>query len=176
MYGNIKVMTRLPGTSRPTPIQRWHPMRTAMMMRLAPVMGRRALAEYLGISLRSLRQKAERMNITLRSDRPAHYTAAELRFMRENRDTLSYEEIAAVLGRPVGGLRVAMNARGWRRGAVRGESHPSCKYPDSDVQLAWALKEEGVMVKDIAEKLEVPLPTVRSWIYAGGRASTEALT
>ena len=156
--------------------RRWHPMRVAMLYRLAPVMERQALAKYLGVSETTLRRKAERMGIALRSSRPTPYTASELRFMRRNRTVLTYEEIADALGRSRCAVRFAMQRRGWHRRWRVGEDHPHCKHPDKDVQLAWALREEGVAVREIAEKLEVPLSTVKSWLYFGIRATTEELS
>jgi len=176
MYENIKVATYAPGARYPAMIQRWHPMRTAMLLRLAPVMGRKRLAKYLGISLRSLLCKAARFGVVLRHDRAKHYTLSELRFMRESSRTLSYQQIADVLGRSMEAVRVAMTVRGWAKGVPTGERHPFCKYPDNDVELCRALYDDGMAIPLIAEKMEVPYPTVRSWVQFESRKTTGGTT
>lgn len=66
--------------------------------------------------------------------------------------------------------------RGWAKGVPTRERHPVCKYPDSDVELCRALYDDGMAIPPIAEKMEVPYPTVRSWVQFESRKTTEGTT
>lgn len=55
-----------------------------------------------------------------------------------------------------------------RRGCSFGEDHPGVRYTDAEVAMVWALREEGLGYKRIAQIMEMPVRTVRS-ILSGAR-------
>ncbi|CAI1534429.1 Uncharacterised protein [Serratia marcescens] len=175
MYENIIIKKIMPWADHPVRQQRWHPMRTAILCRLGPTTPRRQLAKMLGVSENAIRQKADQLGITLFT-RYVPYSKNDLKFMYENHKTLTLAEIADHLGRNKDALRHAMLLRGWATGKIAGEKHPMCKYPDSDVELCRALHDDGMAIPLIAEKMEVPYRTVRSWIQFESRKTTEGIT
>lgn len=168
MYENIIIKKMMPWADHPIRQQRWHPMRTAILCRLGPTTPRRQLAKMLGVSENAIRQKANQLGITLFTCF-APYSKNDLKFMRESQKTLTLAEIADHLGRSKDALRHAMLLRGWATRKIAGEKHPMCKYPDSDVELCRALHDDGMAIPLIAEKMEVPYQTVRSWVHFESR-------
>lgn len=175
MYENIIIKKLMPWVDHPVRQQRWHPMRTAILCRLGPTTPRRQLARMFGISENSIRQKAKQLGIPLFTCFE-HYSKSDLKFMRDNQKTLTLAEIAHHSGRSKDAVRHAMLLRGWGIGRCTGEKHPMCKYPDSDVELCRALHDDGMAIPLIAEKMEVPYQTVRSWVHFESRKTTEGIT
>lgn len=168
MYENIVINKMMPWSDHPIKQQRWHPMRTAMLMRLGPVMPRRKLAKILGVAESTLRQKATQMGVALYSCYE-FYSEQELQFMEQNRHSLSFSQIADHLGRSLEAVKFAMKSRGWNTGRRYGERHQFSRYTDSDVELCRALRDTGMRFKTIAEKMDVPVGTVKSWVYFESR-------
>lgn len=61
-------------------------------------------------------------------------------------------------------ILVAVNERGLRIG----EDHPNAKYSDSEVEMVFRLRDDGLGYKRIAATCEMPVRTVRDFI-AGRR-------
>ncbi|HGM7029078.1 TPA: hypothetical protein ACKP7A_001921 [Serratia liquefaciens] len=153
--------------------RRWHPMRVAMLFRLGPVIPTPIIAKMFGVSPRVVRQKAESLGIQLyRCFRD--YADWEIKFMKDNRQRLTQEEIARHLGRTREAVCTAMRKRGINPGKPRGEHHPHAKYSDYDVDLCRKLADEGLIATEIAEKMDVvDSSTIWRWINFTCRTNLE---
>jgi len=148
-------------------------MRVAMLFRLGPVIPTPMIAKMFGVSPRVVRQKAESLGIQLyRCFRD--YADWEIKFMKDNRQRLTQEEIARHLGRTREAVCTAMRKRGINPGKPRGEHHPHAKYSDYDVDLCRKLADEGLIATEIAEKMDVvDSSTVWRWINFTCRTNLE---
>ncbi len=153
--------------------RRWHPMRVAMLFRLGPAIPTPIIAKMFGVSPRAVRQKAESLGIQLyRCFRD--YADWEIKFMKDNRQRLTQEEIARHLGRTREAVCTAMRKRGINPGKPRGQHHPHVKYSDYDVDLCRKLADEGLNTTEIAEKMDVvDSSTVWRWINFTSRTNME---
>lgn len=65
---------------------------------------------------------------------------------------------------------VAVNDQGRRIG----EDHPNAKYLDADIERARVFRSEGYTWARIAEMLDMPVRTVRSYVDGSRRAQSVA--
>lgn len=143
--------------------QQWHPMRTALLFRLGPVLPAPQLARLLDCHVSTLRRKANKYGIQLfqclRAIEPW-----EIKFMRANRGIMSQKEIADALGRSEDTVRTTMRTHGLQPGRPFGERHAFCRYGKNEVELARQLSDAGLTARAIAEKMELQERTVRGWV------------
>lgn len=129
----------------------------------------RFTAEYIALKLgrttRAVFTKASRMQIPLSTGK--RWTTAEVRFLEQNAATMKTADIAAALGRDRQAVR--------NKASTLGLSLPgNRKYSAEDVDLCRALFREGLHYEVIAEKMEIPAGTVRSFVYGWRRKNTTA--
>lgn len=107
---------------------------------------------------------------------PKHiaFTMDDDRFIRRNRHSLTAKEIALLLGRSTENIYRRAKLLGVSL-AKCGDSHWSTKYPDEDVELICALRDDGMRLRDIAEKFETS-PQMVSWLCNKRLMAVDAMT
>lgn len=163
MYEAITVMRRHYWSDKPIRVQRWHPMRVAMLYRLGPKIGAMRLAKIFGIHPVTVSRKAAALGITLHKP-SRHYEDWELAYIKRNGKKMTYAQIAEYLGRSESGVRSAALYHGINSGPHGGDRHPASKVTDHEVELARQLYEGGMSRQEIAEKMEVTASTVGRWV------------
>lgn len=93
-----------------------------------------------------------------------NWCRAELIVVHQCSGNMRVKQIGLLIGRSESAVRtkareVGINLR------LRGRFHQSVKYPEADVELARELHAGGVKLRDIAEKLELPLGMVKRYVY-----------
>jgi hypothetical protein len=61
------------------------------------------------------------------------------------------------------------NERGYRIG----EDHQRARYTDHEVELVHALRDMGMSMREISDKLEMPVTTV--WSFLSGRCRCQTM-
>lgn len=121
---------------------------------------RRFTAEYIGLVLErttgSVRMKASRMKLQFSNAKL--WTREDTLFLKDNAWKMKTTELAAALGRNAQSIRCKASYIGISLCGNRIHSQ-------ADVDLCRALFRERVSIPDIAEKMEIPAPTVRSYVY-----------
>ncbi|EBL6760883.1 AsnC family protein [Salmonella enterica] len=123
----------------------------------------REIATQLGRTKAAVQFRAIRLR---REGRLGHkrnqFTPEQDSFIRTYRHSMTLSEVAAHLGRK---SRTGIANRAKKLGVTYrkyGDLNPSTKYPDSDVELIRALRDDGMIFPKIAEKFEMPESTARS--------------
>lgn len=117
------------------------------------------LAKTLSRSRAAIKTKMSRM-----SDRPMlvnPWTTQEFRFLKENADKLMAKEIAAVLGRSTNSVLGKAANEGIKLTAARK------RHSDEEVSICMGLHRQGMPIKQIAEKMEIPVNTLKCYLYPG---------
>ena len=79
---------------------------------------------------------------------------------------------AAAIGRILGRSAQSVQAKAWGMGLPLfrgGQHHQASKYPDSVVETARQMREQGWMLDRIARQLKVPFSTVKGWVNFNSR-------
>jgi hypothetical protein len=143
----------------------WTPEEKAYLVENAQRFTAEYIALRLGRTTRAVFTRASRMKIPLSSGK--RWTTAEVRFLEQNAGTMKTADIAAALGRDCQAVR--------NKACILGISLPgNRKYSAEDVELCRALAREGLHYDVIAEKMEIPAGTVRSFVYGWRRKNTTA--
>lgn len=95
---------------------------------------------------------------------------AEIVIIQQCSGNMRVKHIATLIGRTESAVRTKARELGICL-YLRGKYHQSVKYPASDVVCARELRSEGMCIRDIAEKLEVPVGMVKQYVYFDRRAS-----
>lgn len=91
------------------------------------------------------------------------WTAQEVAILRKNAGKLEASDIGNLLGRSA----QSVQAKAWGMGLPLfrcGQRHQASKYPDSLVETARKMREQGWMIERIARELRVPFSTVKGWV------------
>lgn len=100
-----------------------------------------------------------------RDSRPwSKWSSYEIKVLKKCAGVLSASEIAQIIGRSVGGVEGKAQGMGISL-MLWGEKHHRAKHPDSAVEFARKLYENGWSVRKISAKYKWPLPTVQAWCY-----------
>ena len=137
--------------------------RFAMLAALAGKMPAEEIAAVMHTTKRAVQSLAWRNGISL-AVMAKPWTDAEDAIIRRNAATMTTQQIADLLPG-----RSAVSVRGYaHRKGIRlyksGERHHRCRIPDHDVELCRAMHDEGLTVKEIAEKMEINPGTVSQYV------------
>lgn len=121
----------------------------------------RELSAKLNRSEPAIKTKMSRLGISFEGKRA--WTRAELSYLEQNADKMKAKDIAAHLGRSVNSVL--------SKGVHLGIPFTSVRktHSDEDVALCQALHKERMPLKVIAQKMEIPVNTVKAFIYPGHR-------
>ncbi len=111
----------------------------------------------LNRTFNSVKTKVHRMGLS--SGKIKKWTREELNFLEQNAHKMMAKDIAVHLGRSTGSVL----GKGTHCGIVF--TSYRIHYSDEDVALCRALHKEGLPLKEIAEKMEVNISTLRSSLY-----------
>lgn len=92
-----------------------------------------------------------------------HFTDEQKAFIRDNCHAMTYQQVADHLGKSKKNVeRVAriMGVSYYKTGNL----HPNTIYPDSDVLRVRALRDKGMLFREIARILDVSV-SVAVWMY-----------
>ena len=119
------------------------------------------LAKALGRSPMAVKIKMCRMGLRVSNKKP--WTAAEERYLERNADKMMAKHIALYLGRSTSSVL--------SKGRYMGIPFTSVKrrHSDEDVALCIALHKDGMPVKLIAEKMEISIQTLESFLPRNDR-------
>ncbi|EEM2237957.1 AsnC family protein [Salmonella enterica] len=149
----------------PVCVRAWTPEEGELLIALYPFMTCKEITKYLNRSERGIRARA-RLFIQAGMLTAKHnpFTPDEDAFIRANRHSMTFSEVGAHLKRRADtvGHRARYLGISYRK---TGDFHHATKYPDSDVDLICALRDDGLTFPCIAEKFEMPRATARSLYY-----------
>lgn len=92
------------------------------------------------------------------------WTEKEDKYLKKNAKILTSKQIGAALGRSQKG--VIARAMLLKVSLIKiGDHNPSRKYPTADIDLAMQLHEAGMKPRHIAEKLEIPVMSIKNYLY-----------
>ncbi|EEN5935451.1 AsnC family protein [Salmonella enterica] len=159
----------------PAHFRPWTAEQEELLISLYPSMTYDQIASALNRSVAAIRL---RVNLLHKSGRLAYkeprITPEQLRFIRDNRHTMTIRGVAAVLGvspRTVDNKIKDMGISYYKCG----DRHPLTKYPDSDVDLIRQLRDESdLSFGKIAEKFDMPAKSCQS-IYTSRLTVADAI-
>ncbi|EOI7372953.1 TPA: hypothetical protein ACJFUB_004440 [Yersinia enterocolitica] len=140
----------------------WSPTELAYLRENVTTSTYQDIAEHLGRTVPAVRRKAFLNGLYTGRRKP--WSPVELAYLRENAGTTRHQAIADHLGRTLRSAQLKALKEGFRPRNI-GERHYLAKYSDHDVDLCRELHEEGLSVRIIAEKMEMPVSTVEAIVY-----------
>ncbi|HAG0017507.1 TPA: AsnC family protein [Salmonella enterica] len=147
----------------PAYAREWTPEEEETLISLYPDRTFREIATLLGRTKAAVQFRAIRLRREGRLDyKHKPFTPEQNAFIRAHRHSMKLSEVAAHLGRK---SRSTIANHIKRLGVTYrkyGDLNHFTKYPDSDVELIRALRDDGMKFSEIAEKFEMPESTARS--------------
>ncbi|EAM1813076.1 AsnC family protein [Salmonella enterica] len=146
----------------PVCVRAWTPEEDELLISLYPSMTCKEMTTRLDRTERGIRARArifiQRGILTAKRKL---FTPEQDAFIRANRHNMTVSEVATHLGRLADCVskRTRLLGISYRK---TGDLHHATKYPDSDVNLIHALRDDGLTCPCIAEKFEIPTGAVRS--------------
>lgn len=147
----------------PAHVRPWTAEQEELLISLYPSMTYDQIASALNRSVAAIRLRASLLHKRGRlAYKEPRITPEQLRFIRDNRHTMTIEGVAAVLGispRTVNSKIKDMGISYYKCG----DRHPLTKYPDSDVDLIRQLRDEyNLTFREIGEKFDMPTKSCQS--------------
>lgn len=92
------------------------------------------------------------------------WTPAEIKLLKQNAGTLRIAQFAELLGRTPDSVKAKANKLKICL-RLRGEFHQRFKHPLSKVEAARQLHESKTPLREIASRLDLPMSTVKHYVY-----------
>ncbi|ECI2309165.1 AsnC family protein [Salmonella enterica] len=140
----------------------WTPEEDELLIALYPLMTCKEITKHLNRTLYAVRGHVQILiQKGLLKAKYNLFTPDEDAFIRANRHNMTLSEVAVCLGRSAD--NVCRRAKLLKiRYQKLGDLHYATKYPDSDVDLICALRDDGMTYMEIAKKFEMPFSSVVS--------------
>ncbi|EAO6532005.1 AsnC family protein [Salmonella enterica] len=146
----------------PVCVRAWTPEEDELLIALYPLMTCKEITKHLNRSERGIRARARLfIQAGMLTAKHKPFIPDEDMFIRANRHSMTFSEVGAHLKRRADtvGRRARYLGVSYRK---TGDFHHATKYPDSDVDLIHALRDDGMTCPCIAKKFEIPIGAVRS--------------
>lgn len=146
----------------PVCVRAWTPEEDELLIALYPLMTCKEITKHLNRPERGIRAHARRfIQRGILTAKRKLFTPEQDAFIRANRHNMTVSEVATHLGRSKDCVskRTRLLGISYRK---TGDLHHATKYPDSDVDLIHALRDDGMTCPCIAKKFEIPIGAVRS--------------
>ncbi|EBG1775216.1 AsnC family protein [Salmonella enterica] len=158
----------------PAHIRRWTAKEDELLISLYPSMTSKEMTTYLDRTEQAIRARAHLfIQRGILSAKYERFTPDQDAFIRANCRNMTLSEMGAYLGKS----KDCVNQRASRLRVSCGKTgdyHRSTKYPDSDVVLIRALRNEGLTFPCIAEKFEMRISAVK-WVYHHRLTAVDAI-
>ncbi|EOF6096803.1 AsnC family protein [Salmonella enterica] len=149
----------------PVCVRAWTPEEDELLISLYPSMTCKEMTTRLNRSEGGISKRASLF--IQKGILPAKYkpfTPKQDAFIRANRHNMTLSEVATHLGKSKECVSKRAQLLKVRYGKT-GDLHHKTKYPDSDVDLIHALRDDGLTFPCIAKKFGIPRTTARSLYY-----------
>lgn len=93
------------------------------------------------------------------------WCAAERMMLRRYGPYLTAAVMGQLIGRSRHGVLWQAKQLNIKVGPRRGDKHHSRKYPEADIQLAKQLRDAGMKIRIIEEKLEIHPGSLKNFLY-----------
>lgn len=92
------------------------------------------------------------------------WSSAEDKTLKDHASTLTAKQIGNLLGRTAGAISHRASIIGVEM-RKRGDAYHGRKYPEADIEMARQLHREGMSLKLVAEKMEIPFASLKNYFY-----------
>lgn len=144
----------------------WHDAEISKLAKLCKTHSAQEVAELLGRTLKSVKQAALIRGFSFQKNKRKKYSKREDDFIRQKVGLLSHKEIALNLSRSRDGISRRISRIGL---SGRYCKNTNIKHSAEDVEMCRKLYEEGLFSTVIALKMEIPLNTVKGYVYFTSR-------
>lgn len=149
----------------PVCVRAWTPEEDELLINLHPSMTYKKMTAHLNRSEKGIRARARIfIQAGILTAKHKSFTPKQDAFIRANRHNMTFAEVATHLGKSKECVSKRAQLLKVRYGKT-GDFHHKTKYPDSDVDLIHALRDDGLTFPCIAKKFGIPRTTARSLYY-----------
>ncbi|EEO3128350.1 AsnC family protein [Salmonella enterica] len=154
--------------------RKWTPKEDEVLIALYPLMTCKEITKHLNRTQQAIKGHVRILiQKGLLKSKYNLFTPDEDAFIRVKRHSMTLSEVGVCLGRT--GNSIGRRARFLGISYQKaGDFHRATKYPDSDVNLIRALRDDGMVYSEIAKKFEMPFTSVIS-IYHKRLTAADAI-